>query len=173
MQFELKALLYDFPFAQCLQDLAAIDDFELAGDGTSSTSALVRAVETKIGVIINRGDVTARQQMIQLLQAGGTAESAFAQAPGVLRAPEVQQPSGVAVESESKQLAIYTMRLNEWCAKRNKMLSYSFDQLTVEPPSFKAVLALDGKKHTGIGKNKKMAQHMASKEACIDQEIKV
>ena len=170
--------MYDFPYTECLEDIAAIKAIDLPSDGSHSTSALVKALKTKIGIIMDQDDQEARQNLIKLLQGGGTAKSAFADAARA-QAPQyrggaVQPVSATLINPEPElQLPMYTMRLNEWCQKNKKMSQYSHRHLSVNPPLHEATVTVDGRTLKGYDTTQKFARHRAAMAACEALKIKV
>lgn len=178
-QSELTGRICDFPYEQCLRDSAAIKDFDIPSDGQQSTSALVKAVDIRVGIAMNENDAEARRNVVQLLQGGGRASSAFATAvkpQSQARAQYAVQPVSAPqpIPVAEKQLAMYTMRLNEWAGAHNYTVRYTYEQLSVDPPLWECTARVpDGQVLKDSGKNKTTAKHMALMKVCKVRGLRV
>lgn len=182
LQSVLEGRICDFPYDQCLRDLNAIKDFDIPSDGQQTTSALMKAVNIRIGIVMSENDAEARRNLVQLLQGGGCASSAFAnaveprnQARMQYAVQPVSAPQPVpAAELPQKQLAMYTMRLNEWAGLHNYTIRYTYDHVSVDPPLWECTAHCpDGEVLKDIGKNKTIAKHMASMKVCNVRKLRV
>lgn len=119
-------------------------------------------VKTKIGMIMDAGDVETRRKLAQSIQGGSTTTSTLG-----LEFESVSASESVAPHiADSRHLAMYTMRLREWCDQKQKSVRYHHQQLSVLPVKWEAKVSVDGMTFTGAAERRKQADHFASKNAC-------
>ena len=75
--------------------------------------------------------------------------------------------------AEASELSRYSMVLHEYLSQRREQLSWNETRLTVHPPAFEASVSIQGLSFTGAGSNKKVARHLAAREACESLGITV
>lgn len=75
-------------------------------------------------------------------------------------------------EADMNNLPRYTSMLKEHCERHGEQVQYQEEQLPLYPHCFKVTVRAQGLSFEGIGSSKKVARHLASKEACIGMHIK-
>lgn len=125
---------------------------------------------TKLGAMLAR-EPEMKTKLVNMVQTrGGTVRVNLSSAQP-LRSSSPDSP-GSEVD-EGSRIAMYTMKLHEWCAKRGKHMQYDDEQLSVDPPQFQVQVRVEGSMFTGKAKKKTMAKHIASKQACEALDIRV
>lgn len=157
-----------FPYTDCIEYVDGIKAIELPGTISTGNKPFALFM-TKIGALLDQGDGEARQKLAVMIQnRGGTGDS-------ILRDDKRMPPSAPNAEELAKdkdaQIAMYTMKLNEWCQRKGKSLDFDDKHLSVDPPLWEVKLKVEGFEFSGKGKKRKSAQHIASMKACNQLKI--
>lgn len=125
---------------------------------------------TKLGAMLAR-EPDLRAKLVSMVQTrGGTVRIATNDAHMFTPTPHDSSTSEI---DEGNRTAMFTMKLNEWCAQRGKHIQYDDEQLSVDPPQFQVHVRVEGSTFTGKAKKKAKARHIASKQACEALDIRV
>lgn len=122
----------------------------------------------KAGVILDR-DPDLRSRLASLIQTRrGTISVNLDPAQALPPSPaEAIDPE----TGDGNRIAMYAIKLNEFCQKDHKSISYDDNQLTVDPPRWQVRVKVDGAALTREAKRKGTARHIASKQACESLRI--
>lgn len=123
-----------------------------------------------MGAVLER-EPELNQRLVSIIQTRGGTVAINLDPPQAL---PPSPPGSIDVEmDEGNKIAMFTMKLNEWCTQRAMNMSYDDTQLSVDPPLWQVQVRVEGATFTGRAKKKAKARHIASKQACEALEIHV
>lgn len=160
---ELTRAIIDFPYADCVEKVDAIQAVSLPSDNRIGRASHFELLMTKIGAVLERnGDSHASKRLAGLIETRGAVTNLQANLP----------PSPSSADGDI-QLPLYTVKLREWCAKKSKSFDSSDQTLGLDPPKFEVIVRVDGEEFTGRARSEQTAKHLAAKEACERFDIEV
>ncbi|KAF2170531.1 hypothetical protein M409DRAFT_19351 [Zasmidium cellare ATCC 36951] len=171
LEAELAQAVIDFPYADCVEQLDALRPIDVPSHGSSPYRGGHWAFMAKLGALLDREPET-RAKLVHLIQSrGGTVHVNLG--PSQTSPPSPPESESSLEAGEGNRMAMYTMKLNEWCMQRGKNMSYDDEQLSVDPPQWQVNVRIEGAIFTGRAKKKANARQIASKQACKELGIKV
>jgi len=162
-------LMLDFPFGDCVESIDGIRRVEVPGHVYKASKKPFALLMTKIGAILDQGDSGTRQKLAIMIQNYAIADFKV-DLDQTMLPPSPLSRDELALDND-QQIAMYTMKLNEWGQRKNKSIHFEPKHKTVDPPLWEVELRVEGLVFIGRAKEKKRAQHIASKQAY--QELKI
>lgn len=142
-----------------------------------------RTLVTTLGAIYDTGDAQIRRSAVRIIghrvhdrrrqdtseatQPSGGSRTSTPQAPDSPRTP-TGSPSRQDIE-----LPRYTTALKEYSDCSNSSVEWKDEQISVTPLCWKMTAVVDGIEFSATAGNKKLAKHLASKQACESLAVEV
>ena len=168
-QSELVQALINFPYSDCIEKLDAVRVVNIPEAVHSVNTKPYTTFVTKLGAAADQVDSQTRKRLISVIQTrGGTVPATANTEDEIPPSPPSSNDGEIGADTE---IAMYTMRLNEWATKRYKSTSFDPKHITVDPPLWEVKLLVEGETFVGRAKKQKSAKHIACKQACDKLQI--
>ncbi|KXS94239.1 hypothetical protein AC578_10097 [Pseudocercospora eumusae] len=165
LEAELLGAFAEFPYSDCIEKIDALKTVDVESNGDAIKSDLMLTFLTKFGIIMDQGNNAIRQKLCNLIYSRGVSTTT---AKERLLHGQISPPLSTDEDMlDEKPLAMYTMRLSEWCQQKQKSINYKADLLSLEPPRWQMTASVDGMTFSGAAKKQQSAKHIASKNACL------
>lgn len=163
--------IIDFPYSACLEKIDSLISIGVPGDHHMEANNDYATLVTKIGAILDKEDTALTRKLDALVRSRGVATLAHLQSYD--GAPACPPSAGDVDDNGVSHIALYTVKLQEWGARKGKGLSFKEIQTTLDPPRSEVKALVEGMEFMGVGRSKKHARHVASKRACEHLGIEV
>lgn len=134
-----------------------------------------KALIVLTGAVIRKGTTKQKNALIATLQKSRRTETGDASSGFGSREINVSQRESHSEPNRpaATELARYTMALEEHGVKEGFKPDYRYQIVNNDPLTFKATLYFKGFTFEGSAKTKKIAKHLASKDACVFLKIEL